>query len=263
MSEHKEVVENEIFNLLRQKNVLLQTPGCEEKVKLVDLSIARLQQAHPDVTYGMHHEGEKPMELEQLEKSEDTEIQDVCERMESLFAEAVAALLKRRDAQYRMAVADLEKEKETLFQENASLEEAAGTLAEVVAARVRVGRTESDALLVAGRVAEAHRKLQETEEAQATPARTKTRQKEIGERLSAIEAAKKEALQSAAVAFRESSIALIRGTESGLAGLLDGVRDSLNTLEMQVGPLYQPAQLTADEGSPEWRTLNRLYRGRG
>jgi hypothetical protein len=259
----KELAENEVFDLRRQIDRLLQVPGSEGKIARLQVQISQLQQSHGAMSGVKHEEGK--VEIESLENLivEDRAIPDMCAEVTATTVKAFNLLLARRDAAYLSAISGLETERIKLEGESVSLRESERTLGEVGPARMRQAQFEADALLVAGRVEESHRKIAEAQQAEAEPARTKARQKEINERLEAIEAEKKEALRSAAVDFRESSIQLIRASESGLALILDGVRDNLNTLEMQVGAsLYQPAQLTADEKSPAWVTLNRLYAGR-
>ena len=132
-----------------------------------------------------------------------------------------------------------------------------------MASALRLKQFEYDQLVVAGKSQEAQAKLAELEQIKAAPAKIEARRTEIEKRVAELEGERKTALRRVAVDFREASIELIRGAETGLARLLDGTRDSLNTLETQVGSsLYQPVMLTADEKSSQWFTLNRLYRGR-
>jgi hypothetical protein len=271
----KALAETEIFTLLRQKNILLQTPGCEEKVKLLDLSISRLQQAQ-GATSGIYHEEEK-VELESLENLivEDREIPTACEAITGATEKAFNLLLARRDAAYSQAIASLETEREKLEGEAVSLTEASANLGELLPAKMRVARAEADELLVQGRTAEAHRKIAEAQEAANAPAQSEARQSAIRERLSAIEAEKRNVGRRIFGEWHRECQSVVRASEHALfLVLLDGLKQSFFDFEQSTGTSAQAVgdpglfgvghldSLTAPENSVEWNSGNRWYGGR-
>ena len=175
---------------------------------------------------------------------------------------AFAALVERKDEQYREAVAPLDTERESLVQEADRIQQTLRELQALLPARARLAQFEADQLLVQGENAQAQEKLSELEELKAEAAKLEERRNEIAQQCAQIESAKGMALRQAAIEFRDGCILLIRAAETELAGLLDETRDALNALETQLGmPLYTPGELTAAERSGEWETLHRLYSG--
>ena len=189
---------------------------------------------------------------------------EMAESIRTFTGEALAELAKRRERGYTAACADLSEELRVLTGEGDALETEIRGATERVEAAERLNRYERDQLIVAGKAAEAQETLAGLEEIRGELAKIEGRRGEIAERCRQIEGEKTAALRSGAETFRESCIALIRGSEASLAGILDTTRDTLNVLEMQTGaPLYHPADLTAGEKSAEWFVLNKAYRGRG
>jgi hypothetical protein len=258
----KALVENELFNLLRKKDLLLQTPGCQEQITKLDILIGHLQATHGPVQ-PKHHEGITSMNSELLENLtvEDREIPG--QAISDTAAKAFSALQQKRERDYAAACADFDKELTALAGESADLEAESKRTPERLASVERVLRFRADELIAQGEPEQARAKLAELEESKGELAKIEQRRAEIAERCRQVEAEKKEALRRTAEDFREASVLLIRATEGALASILDGTRDTLNSLEAQIGAsVYQPGDLTADEKSPTWVTLNRLYAGR-
>jgi len=184
-------------------------------------------------------------------------------------------LLARRDAAYSQAIASLETEREKLEGEAVSLTEASANLGELLPAKMRVAQAESDQLLVQGRTVEAHAKLQEVQEAEATPARTKARQKDIAERLAAIAEEKRHAGRRIFGEWHRECQSVIRASEHALfVTLLDGLKQSFFDFEQATGTNAQAVgdpglftvahldSLTGPENSVEWNSGHRWYGGR-
>ena len=189
--------------------------------------------------------------------------EEMAEAIRDFSAAALAVLNERRNASYAAACGPLDEELTALAGEAAVIEAKSQGVLERMASAERVKRFEYDQLNMQGKTAEAREKLGELEEIMAAPAKVEERRREIAQRCELLEAEKGQALRRAGEDFREASIALIRGSETGLACILDETRDNLNTLETQLGMvLYSPANLTAPEKSAEWVTLHRLYGGR-
>ena len=180
-----------------------------------------------------------------------------------LTSQSLDALNARREMAYAEACAPLDEELATLAVESDEIQAQAQALIERMASAERVKQYEYDQLVVQGKNEEAQAKLAELEEIRAVPGKIEERRTEIAKRVAELEDEKKAELRRVAVDFREASIKLIRGSETGLADLLDRTRAILNNLETELGAvLYQPGQQTADERSDEWNTLRRAYGGR-
>jgi hypothetical protein len=204
----------------------------------------------------------------------DTEIQDVCEEIGGTLEAAFDLLIERRDRQYAAAIAPLDAEREALEQESASIEEAAHNLELLLPAKARIAQNEADQLTVAGKSEEAKAKLEEMRQAESAPGAMRARQREIANRIEAIEAEKQTAARRIFASWHEDCQAIIRPIEHGLfVVLLDGLQKSfydfqtrtntagdgvLNTL-FKLGHI---TDLTAGERSPEWASGNRWYGGR-
>ncbi len=204
------------------------------------------------------------MTTETTEQLEQQTAEQTAQVIRDFSRGALGELADRREASYAETCVIFEAELAELAAELADLEAEMPSTVERLASAERVTRFRADELILAGKAEQAREKLRELEVSKGELARLEARRGEIAERCEQLEAEKKTALRRSAEDFKESSIALIRGAETGLALILDGARNTLNNLEAQIGEtLYQPAQLTADEKSNEWRTLNRLYGGRG
>jgi hypothetical protein len=271
----REVVENEVFELLRQKDVLLQA-GCTEEAKLVDLSIARFQAAHGPIQ-AKKHEGVTRMEAKDFEtlKSEDTQVEGLCAELRGTTEKAFTLLLERRDRAYSEAIAGLETEREKLTQEAVSLREAERNLGELIPAKARVARSEADALLVSGKTAEAHAKIREAEEAANAPTAMKKRGLEIDLRLTAIEEERKTIARKIFETWYSECVTVHRSIERAHFILfLDGLKQSFFDFESSTGTSAQAVGdaglftvgyltgLTAPERSEEWAAGHRWYSGR-
>ncbi len=190
--------------------------------------------------------------------------EEMSERIRDFSREALAELADRREKSYALACADFAEELAVLSKEGDGLESEILRAKELLEASTRIARFEADRLVLLGENVAAQAKLREPEEIRGELARIEARRGEIAERCREIETAKKTELRRGAESFLSDCTGLIRGAESGLALILDGARSTLNGLETEIGAsVYQPADLTADEKSNEWVTLNRLYRGRG
>lgn len=176
--------------------------------------------------------------------------------------QAFAALVERKDSQYREAIAPLDTERESLVQEADRIKQARRALQSLAPSRARIAQHESDVLRLAGKTVEADLILAEMQADVDESEKLEARQQEIARECERIDAAKGMALRQAAIEFRDGCILLIRAAETTLAGLLDETRDALNSLEVQLAmPLYTPSELTSGEKSGEWATLHRLYSG--
>jgi hypothetical protein len=177
--------------------------------------------------------------------------------------DAMRVLNERREAECAAACAPLDVELVALEAEESNLSTKSQGFLERLASAERVKQFERDTLIMQGLDPEAAAKLAELDEIKAAPAKIEARRVEIAARVAEIESEKKAALRVAAENFKEASITLIRGAETGLAAIFDGTRDALNNLETQLGStVYYPAELTAPDRSNEWTTLHRLYSGR-
>jgi hypothetical protein len=205
-------------------------------------------------------------QIEELNYSEELAsmtAEEMAQSIRDFSREALAALRERQEKAYAAECGPFNEELRVLAGEAADIQTESQGFIERMASAERVRRFEADQLIMQGKKAEAQAKLVELEEIKAAPAKIEKRRLEIEERVGQIEVEKRTALRRVAEDFKEASIALIRGCEAGLSGIIDGARNTLNTLEIQVGAsIYQPAQLTADEKSAEWTTLHRLYAGR-
>jgi hypothetical protein len=196
-------------------------------------------------------------------QTEDMTTEEMGQFIADFSSKALAILNERLQQRTSVACAPLDEELTALAVESADIEAQAQGVIERMASAERVKRFEYDQFVMQGKTAEAEAKLAELEEVKAAPAKIDQRRREIAERCEQIEAEKGTALRRAAEDFKEASITLIRGAETGLAAILDETRGNLNQLETRTGTsLYHPENLTAPEKSTEWRTLNRLYSGR-
>ncbi len=202
-------------------------------------------------------------QVSEVKELEDMSPQEMAQFIRDFSRDAMVALNERREKENAAACVPLDEESAALAVESADIEARAQGVIERMASAEKVKRFEYDQLNMQEKTAEAQAKLAELEQIKAVPAKIEKRRLEIADRCREIEAEKKAILRRAGEDFKEASIALTRGSESGLASTLDAVRDALNTLEVQLGTaLYQPAELTADDKTSEWRTLTRLYSGR-
>jgi seryl-tRNA synthetase len=213
---------------------------------------------------------------EQLESLiPDTEIADACEEIAGTLAAAFDLLLERRDTAYTLAVKPLDTEIASLRQETAAIAEARTSLEKILPAKQRTAQAEADALLLAGKAAEAEVKQQEVEEAKHALEQMHTRQQEILSRIEGIEAEKRAVAKRVFDSWFGECQGVIRPIEHGLfCVILDGLRDSFfqfqtetDTAEKFVGDrglfhVGHLADLTAPERSPEWVAGQRWYKGR-
>ncbi len=274
----KELVENEVFNLLRQKDVLLQA-GCIEEVKLVDISIMRLQAAHGPVQ-AKEHQGATRMEAKELEKelenstSEDTEIQSACEKLRGTVEATFDLLIQRRDAAYSNAIGALEIERGELEQEAATIEADAQNIEGLLESKARVSLYEADCLKLAGDFAGAAKKLAEQKEAESAPEVMRTRQGEITNRIQAIVEEKRACARRVFEPWHGECQSVIRVLEEGLfVKFLHGLWDEYLNFESRTCPQRNLSEtpmirsghrndLTADENSELWAAGTKWYSGR-
>ena len=94
---------------------------------------------------------------------------------------AFAALVERKDEQYREAVAPLDTERESLVQEADRIQQTLRELQALLPARARLAQFEADQLLVQGENAQAQEKLSELEELKAEAAKLEERRNEIAQ----------------------------------------------------------------------------------
>jgi hypothetical protein len=189
---------------------------------------------------------------------------EMAEVIADVFSETLTGLITRRDEAYSAAIAPLDKEAEQLAQESAAISEAARNLEELLPARVRVSQSEHDRLLLAGDRAGAAAKLAEQQEAETAPAAMSRRQREITERLEAIENEKRDIAGRVFRAWYGEVQTVIRAAEHGLfITLLDGIAASLFEFEPRAATNVNVlASLTADERSREWASGTKWYGGR-
>ena len=201
--------------------------------------------------------------VSEVKEPKDMTAEEMARSIRDFIRDSFAILNERRETGYAAACVPLDEEMTALADESADIEVKSQGVLERMASAERVKRFEADQLVMQGKDAEAREKLAELEEIHAAPAVIEERRLEIATRYAQIESEKRTALQRADEDFREASIVLIGGSETGLATLLDETRAILNNLEAQLGvTLYSPADLTAGERSSEWNTLHRLYGGR-
>lgn len=190
--------------------------------------------------------------------------EEMSERVRSFSREALAELADRREKSYALTCADFAEELAVLTREGDTLESEIQTARELMEAKARLTRFESDRLIVAGKPEQAKTELGKLEQSKRELARIEGRRGEIAQRVREIESEKTAALRSGAESFRESSVTLIRACEGALSHALDLTKSTLNLLELKTGgSLYEPSSLTAGEKTSEWFVLNKSYRGRG
>lgn len=272
---NRALAENEVFDLLRQKDVLLRA-GCTEEVKRLEVLIGYLQAAH-GATSGIHHEGEAPMTIEQLENltSKATDVADIALEITGTLQHAFDTLIARRDRQFAEAVKPLDVEAARLEAESADLLGQRDELLRLLDARRRVSQYESDSLLLSGKDSEAKEKLEEMKLAEAAPAAMRARQEQIANRLTAIEEEKRFCACRVFEGWDSECRSLIRILEHELfIRFLDGLWSEYLAFEAKTCPQRSlnevpmvrsnhKSSLTADERSPEWNSASRWYTGRG
>jgi hypothetical protein len=271
----RERVELEIYNLRRKVDQCLQV-GNTEEVSRILITISKLQEIH-GVTSGIRREldMEQEITIEQPKFEQDTAIQSACEKLRGTVEAAFDLLVKRRDSAYSQAVAGLDSERESLEKESVALKESERNLGEVIPAKMRVAQAEADALLLSGRIAEAHRKIAEAQEAEHAPEVMSERQRAIRERLEAIEAEKRHAARRVFSEWHRECITVHRSIENAHFVLfLDALKQSFFDFEQSTGTFAQKVgdpglftvglldTLTADERSAEWQSGFRWYSGR-
>ena len=198
-----------------------------------------------------------------ITEAKDMTGEELAEFIRAFCKDAMIVLNERREVECAAACAPLDVELEALESEESDLATKSRGFLDRLASAERVKQFERDSLIMQGLDTEAAAKLAELDEIKAAPAKIEARRGEIAARVAEIESEKKAALRVAAENFKEASITLIRGAETGLAAIFDGTRDALNNLETQLGStVYYPAELTAPDRSNEWNTLHRLYAGR-
>ena len=202
-------------------------------------------------------------ELITTQNLEDMTSDEMASSIVAFTSEALTKLNRQRESQYAESVVDLDEELTTLEAEASEIETQRQTVVACLASASRIKRYEADVLTVAGDLEGARVKLEELAEVEAAPGKIEERLNEILNRINQINAEKHTVARRTAKEFLEASITLIRGSETGLADLLDRTRAILNNLEtMTSSVIYQPAMLTADERSNEWITLRHHYVGR-
>lgn len=211
-----------------------------------------------------------------VEQQEDTEISDAAEQLTETFEAVFDLLVQRRDSQYAAEIAPLDVEQAQLRQEHGSIGMAAHNLELLLPAKARIAQSEADQLTVAGNSEEAKTKLAEMLQAERAPEAMRARQREIFNRIEAIEVEK----QNAARRIFETHFAevqtAIRAAERGLfVALLDGLKQSFFDFEQRTGTYakgvgqsglfnrWHLSDLTAPERSEEWQAGTRWYGGRG
>jgi hypothetical protein len=204
------------------------------------------------------------------------EIGALTQRIETMFADAVAALIERRDQVYANETAALETEKDNLAKESAAIEEASTNLEKILPAQARVAQREADELLILGRAKEAKEKTLEAEKAAAAPEAMRQRQQQISLRIEAIAGERRAIARRIFEAWYAECQTVVRAAERGLFSvLLDGLKQSFNEYQERTdtgGTLNRPydflvkdhhiTNLTADEHSPEWQAGHKFYKGR-
>jgi hypothetical protein len=192
------------------------------------------------------------------------------------IVEARDKLLAERDAQIAAANAPLHSERESLLKERAAIEEAKAELELLLPAKARQAQREADALLVAGRAAEAKAKLEEMRQAESAPETMRTRQLAISARIDAIDREEKAIAKTVFETWYAELQHVIRAAEHGLfIELLDAALAEMRAYQERhglVGTLADPygflvkdfhiQNLTADGRSQEWALAQQWYRGR-
>jgi hypothetical protein len=206
---------------------------------------------------------------EQLEKTSD-EIQGLCDEITSAMEGAYAALLECRESEIAAATLSLVAEEAALRQERADIEEASGNLESLLPAQQREAQRQADAALLAGRLEEAEAKRQEYETARRAPEAMQDRQREIAQRLEAIDSEKKIIVKRIFEGWVSDLRRIIGASEHGLfISLLDKAHDELYTFQDRHGlpgsgllTAALSTGLTAPEHSPEWKSGQNWYSGR-
>jgi HD-GYP domain-containing protein (c-di-GMP phosphodiesterase class II) len=194
------------------------------------------------------------------EQQQDTFLDDAAEFLSEQFEAAFAILIERRDDAYAKAVATLDDERMTLARESVEIEEAAGNLESLLAAKEREANRQADSLLLDGKQEEAQAKLTEAEAARNAPGAMRDRQREIEARYRAIEDEKEVAAHRVAEAWLAECQKITRAAEHGyFITLLDGLKQSLSEFKQRTGTVAYDSRfqnisirdLTADAGSEE------------
>lgn len=208
-----------------------------------------------------------------IEQEQDTEIEDVCEKIGGTFEQAFAMLIERRDGQYAASIAPLDAEAGELAQEHAAIEEAASGLEKLLPAKARLAQYEADQLTVAGKIEEAEAKREEQRQAEAAPAAMRERQSEIARRIEAIVEEKRTCARRLFEPWYAECQSVIRAAERGLfVTLLDGLWDACLDFEARTCPQRTVSEnpmvrgghrigLTADGRSLIWAAAQRWYQG--
>lgn len=203
-------------------------------------------------------------------------VQPLADRIKSVFDDALAALIARRDQRYADETRALDAEREALVKEHATIGEAAENLRELLPAKEREAHRAADVLLLEGKREEAEAKLTEAQQAADAPAAMNERQREISARLEAIDSEKRTIAKQVYEEWFAGVQPFVRAAEHGLfITLLEGLEASSYQFQECTNtgasnnpyrrPLVHPgyfAGLTADERSLEWQAGTKWYGGR-
>jgi len=205
------------------------------------------------------------------------EILEMAAAITDVFSDTFTALIERRDAAYNAEIVPLEAERQSLLRKYVAIEVTARNLEKLLPATERIAQADADALLLAGKADEAEVKLQEAQQAAHAPVAMNERQREIAERIEAIDIEKRSIAVRIFQEWYGECQHVIRSAERGLfTELLDGLESSLFAFQEQTntGPdsarhqargLFTQshiAGLTADEHSAEWQAGQKWYGGR-
>ena len=212
----------------------------------------------------------------ELETREEMGVEDACEEISITASEAFKFLIERREAALAAAIAPLDAEEQSLRQEYVSIGDAARSLELLLPAKARIAQSEADQLTVAGKSEEAKAKLEEMRQAESAPTAMRERQKEIAERIEAIEGEKRAIARRIFETWYSECQAVVRAGETGLfITLLNGLRESFVEYEQRTdtgGTLTHPfsglvqnrhlENLTAPDRSDSWVAGSGWYGGR-
>ncbi len=181
-----------------------------------------------------------------------------------IFEATYSQLLDDLFDAYEAATAALDSEQETLNAEAATLDDAMSKLRELLPALTRDGQRKADEATLAGKPEEATAAFQEVEEAKAALASMIQRQREIGERITAIVQEDRAIATRIAKAWWLKCQIVTRASETGfLTTLLNGLSRTLEEFSKithaDCVELSRRALLSGPD-SPEWKTGSVLYR---
>lgn len=208
----------------------------------------------------------------------DAGVQPLADRIKSVFDDALAELIEKRDQLYADAIAPLELEASQLSAEYDELEARIQALEAILPAKERVIRHEADLLIVSGAAnatQDAKAKMAELKELQHKPLAMREQQKEIRARLDEIQAEKRTIARQVFEDWYAKVQPVIRASERGLfITLLEGLSKDFYQFQDRVGmvtlnnrerPLLTQnhfSNLTADGRSPEWAAGTHWYGNR-